>query len=116
MLIGVVSQQPRSNVVVQMRPETIRALVHRLARDTANIKWSVHALARMSERGIRDHVVVDVLRGGDVKGEIDPGKNSGEWKVKMTREAKGRREVGVVVVVIRNARLFVKTAEWEDVK
>jgi hypothetical protein len=70
----------------------------------------------MEERGIRDHVAVLVLRQGEIKGDIEPGLKPGEWKVKLTREAKGRREAGVVVLVIRNARLFVKTVEWEDQK
>jgi hypothetical protein len=116
LLIGVVAQRPGTNVVPQMRPGILRDLVHRLARDTANISWSVHALERMAERDIRDHVVIDVLRHGEIKGDVEAGKNPGEWKVKLTREAKGRREAGVVVLVVRNARLFVKTAEWEDLK
>ena len=102
--------------VVPMRPETVRDLVHRLAADTANIKWSTHALGRMDERGITDLVAVDVLRKGDLKGDIEPGQSPGEWKVKMVRTVKGRREVGVVVLTIRNAKLFVKTVEWEDVR
>ena len=51
-----------------------------------------------------------------LEGAIEPGKKPGEWKVKMVKEVRGRREVGVVVITIRNERLFVKTAEWEDVR
>lgn len=102
--------------LVSMRPETMRDLVHRLALDTTNIRWSIHALQRMDERGITDLVAVDVLRRGDLKGEIEPGQSSGEWKAKMVHAVKGRREVGVVVLTIRNAKLFVKTVEWEDVR
>ena len=60
--------------------------------------------------------MLDVLRHGEIKGDIEPGQRPGEWKVKLIREAKGRREAGVVVLVVRNARLFVKTVEWEDKK
>jgi Domain of unknown function (DUF4258) len=106
----------RAAVVVPIRPETIRDLVHRLAKDTANIRWSKHALERMDERGITDHVAVNVLRLGDLKGKPEAGQSPGEWKVKLVREAKGRREVGVVVVTIKNAKLLVKTVEWEDLR
>jgi hypothetical protein len=99
-----------------MRPTTLRDRIHRLAKTTSNISWSTHAIERMAERDIRDHVVVDVLRSGEIKGAIESGANPGEWKAKLVKEVKGRREAGMVVVVIRNARLFVKTAEWEDTK
>lgn len=95
---------------------SIEAMVRNLATNTENIAWSDHALERMTERGISDVVALDVLRYGSSKGEIESGKNPGEWKVKMTMPVKGRREVGVVVLTVRNARLFVKTAEWEDLK
>jgi hypothetical protein len=49
-----------------------------------------------------------------LKGEIEPGSNPGEWTAKMCKEVKGRREVGVVTIVMRAKRLFVKTVEWED--
>jgi len=99
---------------VPMRPETMRDLVRRLAQDSASIRWSRHALERMEQRGITDLVAVDVLRLGELKGAIEPGQSSGEWKVKMVHVVKGRREVGVVVITVRNAKLFVKTVEWED--
>jgi hypothetical protein len=98
------------------RPEKLRDLIHRLAADTRNIIWTDHAEQRMVERDITDRTVVDVLRTGSLKGRIEPGCNPGEWKVKMVKEVKGRREAGVVVLTIRNQRLLVKTAEWEDVK
>ena len=86
----------------------------RLAADTRKIFWTPHAHERMAERDITDRTAVDVLRTGSPR--IEPGKHSGEWKVKMVKEVKGRREAGVVVLTIRNERLLVKTVEWEDVK
>lgn len=68
----------------------------------------------MHERGIADWVAVEVMRLGYAKGTTTAGANPGEWKIKMCREVKGRREVGVVVLTVKNARLFVKTVEWED--
>ena len=96
------------------RLETLRDLVHRLAADTDNIRWSTHALERMEERGITDKMAVEVLQKGECKGTPEPGKNPGEWKVKLVRRMKGRREAGVVVLTVHNGRLLVKTAEWED--
>jgi hypothetical protein len=61
-------------------------------------------------------VAVEVLRKGDIKGSVGIGRAEGELRVKMVRSVKGRREVGVVVVTIRDAKLFVATVEWEDVK
>jgi hypothetical protein len=103
-------------VMFRPRSEEIRNLIHRLAADTRNIAWSTHALQRMVERDIADRVAVDVLRTGSLQGQIEPGSNPGEWKVKMVKEVKGRREVGVVVITIRDAQLFVKTTEWEDLR
>lgn len=105
---------PANTVEFKLRPETIRDLVRKLAADTGNIKWSKHAQERMFERGISDKYVLDALRQGVLKGAIEAGENPGEWKVKMTHRAKGRREVGVVVIVVRSAYLLVKTTEWED--
>jgi len=69
---------------------------------------------RMLERDITDEVALDVLRNGYLAGEVELGKNPGEWKLKVAKQIKGRRQVGVVVVVIRERRLLVKTVEWED--
>ena len=98
------------------RPEQIRDLIHRLAVDTRNIVWGGHAHRRMVRRDITDRMAVEVMRTGLPRGPIDPGINPGEWEVKMVKEIKGRREVGVVVITIANQRLFVKTVEWEDPK
>ena len=71
----------------------------------------------MDWRGITDNMMFEVLRTGFIKGgDIVPGKNPGEWKVKMTKKMKGQREVGVVTLVINCQRLFIKTVEWEDLR
>jgi hypothetical protein len=98
------------------KPDQLRNLINRLAADTSNIAWTDHAEERMIERDITDRVAVEVLRTGSPRGPIDPGENPGEWKVKMVKEVKGRREAGVVVLTIRDKRLLVKTVEWEDVR
>jgi hypothetical protein len=109
-----VETKPQQPIEFRPRPDQISDLIHKLAANTKNIAWSAHALRRMTERDIYDRVVIEVLRTGSPQGPIEPGSNPGEWKAKMVKEVKGRREVGVVVVTMSNARLFVKTAEWED--
>ena len=101
-------------LVFKPRPETIRDWIHQLSTDTANIKWSNHALERMNERDISDKFVVEALRKGMVKGEVEAGQSPGEWKVKMAHRVKGRRDVGVVIITLRDSHLLVKTVEWED--
>jgi hypothetical protein len=102
---------------IRHRPEDVRDLVRNLARDTANVQWRKHALERMFERDITDEMALDVLRRGDLKGPIEPGKEPDEINVKMVRVIKGRgREAGVVCVVIKRLRLRVITVEWEDMQ
>jgi hypothetical protein len=102
---------------IATRPEVVRELVWNLALNTANVQWRRHAQERMVERDITDEMALDVLRRGELKGEIEHGDRPGELKVKMVRAIKGRpREVGVVVVVVSSVRLRVITVEWEDVR
>ncbi|MBZ9739796.1 hypothetical protein LB563_11885 [Mesorhizobium sp. CO1-1-4] len=70
----------------------------------------------MHERDISIRVALTVIREGLVSGAIEAGNSQGEWKGKIVRNVKGRRDVGVVVLLIRNNKLFVKTVEWEDMR
>ena len=90
--------------------------IRRLALDSANIGWSVHVTEQMERRDIQDIDVLKVLRTGSIEGEIVPGRAAGEWKCKMVARIKGNRDVGVVTVVCDGERLWLKTAEWEDLK
>lgn len=109
-------KRPAKVARIKPRPEVVRDLVRKLAADTLNVKWSVHALERMEERAITDKMALEVLRQGSLKGDVEEGANPGELKVKMVRQMRGHREVGVVVVTIKGLHLLVKTAEWEDVR
>jgi hypothetical protein len=109
-------EQPRQKVIRIVRPESVRNLVRKLAQNTTNIQWRRHAQDRMVERDITDEMALEVLRQGDIKGEIEPGQQPDELKVKMVRHIKGRREVGVVVVVVKSLSLRVITVEWEDLR
>ncbi|MDE1158466.1 MAG: hypothetical protein PW791_09335 [Neorhizobium sp.] len=108
-------------VVVPFKPRVseMEKVVRSLANDSRNVRWKAityetHAESRMDWRDITDRMMFEVLRTGFIKGEVEAGRNPGEWKVKMTKQMKGRREVGVVTVVINCQRLFIKTVEWED--
>lgn len=101
------------------RPSVMEATVKRLALDSSNVRWKsqhymTHAASRMDWRDITDHMMFEVLRSGYIKGDMEPGKNTGEWKLKMCKKLKGMREIGVVTVVINEEKLFIITVEWED--
>ncbi len=111
-------RKPNAENVVQFKPSAgeLNSTIRRLSEDSSNVSWSRHALSRMAERGISTLDALRVLRTGDIDGEIEPGNDQGEWKVKVVARIKGNRDVGVVTVVIQGQRIFVKTAEWEDLK
>jgi hypothetical protein len=104
--------QPRLQELLQLtelveqlppRPEVVQFAVRKLAQDTANIQWRKHAQDR------RHH-------GPNGAGglELEPGKDPGEWVIKLAEQMKSGREVGVVVSVIGWTKLRVITVEWED--
>lgn len=99
---------------LRQRPHIFLSLVHDLAQDSKNIAWSAHARKRFSGRDISNRMAVTVLRNGQIKGDIVPGKMAGEWKAKLFFPIPGRREVGVAMILIKEQRIFVKTVEWED--
>lgn len=97
-------------------PQDTIALIHEIAKDSCNVAFSDHADERMEERSISDLDALRVLRTGTISGNISPGKYPGEWKCKVVAPIKGRREVGVVTLLIRKRKLRVKTVEWEDLR
>jgi hypothetical protein len=105
---------PHGSLRFRPNPKYAIEIVRRLALETRNVAWSTHALARMQERDITDEIALDVLRNGYLASDIERGLNPGEWKIKVAKQIKGRRQVGVVVLIIREFRLLVKTVEWED--
>lgn len=116
-------RQKAAQKVIQFRPKPaeLEKTIRKLAANSRNVKWRVkhyetHAASQMDWRDITDQMMFEVLRTGYLKGEIEPGKHPGEWKAKMIKQMKGRREVGVVTIVINGERLFVKTVEWEDLR
>jgi hypothetical protein len=80
------------------------------------VSFSAHAFAERSpQRSIDINEALRVLKLGDIEGPVEPGVNAGEWKCKVVARAeRSSRRIGVVTVVIRNARLLIVTVEWED--
>lgn len=99
----------------QPRPADLVETIQRLAENTGLVFFSDHALERMEEREITQLDALRVLRSGRIVGDITAGKAAGEWKCKVVARLKGNREAGVATITIQNARLLVKTVEWEDV-
>ena len=89
--------------------------IHAAAQRSEMVILGTHARERMQEREIDDADVLRVLRQGIVVDAPEPAE-PGEWKCKIVRRIRGSRDVGVVTIILRDSRLFVKTVEWEDVK
>ncbi|MCZ7885841.1 DUF4258 domain-containing protein [Agrobacterium salinitolerans] len=103
----------RKIAVFRLTARVAEERIHAVARDSANVIFGDHALQRMDERGIPDVQVLDILRTGYVL--KDPEKTEyDEWKCKVVKEIRGRRQAGVVTIILNNGRLFLKTVEWED--
>ena len=88
--------------------------IRQIALVTENVILGTHALERMTEREIFDVDVFRVLRSGYVD-EPPEQVAQNEWKCKVTLKIRGGRTAGVVTIILQNAKLFVKTVEWEDV-
>ncbi|MGR3718347.1 MAG: DUF4258 domain-containing protein [Thermohalobaculum sp.] len=96
-------------------PRKLREIARFIATEnTQNLFFTDHALERMEDRDIPDVTVYRVLRNGHIKGDPEPGKNEGEWIIKICDAVRGRREVGVVTIVVNDKKLVITTVEWED--
>jgi hypothetical protein len=87
--------------------------IRKAAQASENVILGNHARQRMLERGIDDVDVHRVLRTGGIVEDPEPAE-TGEWKCKFVQKVRGGRDVGVVVIILRDGKLFVKTVEWED--
>lgn len=99
---------------LRQQPHTFLRTVRAIAEDTKKILWSAHSRERFAERDIAIRMALDVIRKGEIRGDIVSGKFPGEWKAKIAYPIPGRREVGVVIILVKETRIFVKTVEWED--
>lgn len=87
--------------------------IHTIAQRSEMVITGMHARDRMAEREIDDVDVLRALRRGHVN---DPPERTelDEWQCKVVMPMKSGRSIGVVVILLNNGRLFVKTVEWED--
>ncbi len=99
---------------IKMNAKQAEQLIKTIAVQSSNVRFAIHALERMKERAISLANVYEVLCKGYVDGIPTQGKKEGEWKCKIVRHARGNRDIGVIVIIIRGSTLFVKTVEWED--
>lgn len=101
-------------IQMRLRREDVVARVRALARE-GKVAFSDHSYEQMDTRSLNDRIATSILEKGDPKGDVEPGKNAGEWKVKMVDRIKGSRDVGVVTILLGSRELLlVKTVEWED--
>ncbi|HXF90178.1 MAG TPA: DUF4258 domain-containing protein [Xanthobacteraceae bacterium] len=89
--------------------------IHETAKKTEDVIFGTHALDRMEERSITDAQVYEVLRSGDVL-EAPALTKRREWQCKVIKQLRGGRSVGVITIILRTGKLFVKTVEWEDIR
>jgi hypothetical protein len=83
------------------------------AKNPANIIFGTHALERTGERSITVDDVFEILESGHVDGS--PVKTAqGEWKCTFTRRMAGARSAGVVTIIFRRDKIFIKTVMWMD--
>lgn len=105
----------RQVIALRLEREQLEKRIHELAC-LGKVAFGNHTYDRMDERGISDVQILRALKTGGIRGDIEPGRSPGEWKCKVVERMKGLREIGVVTIIIRNARLYIKTVEWEDLK
>lgn len=81
--------------------------VRRLAKESSNLRLTLHARARMLERDIGFRQVVETLRHGRL--ESGPHRDEcGEWRATMKRYCAGQN-VRVAVVASYSERLIIIT-------
>jgi|SRR4051812_25711252 hypothetical protein len=112
-MIGM-SDEKSSVTPMRLTAAIAQARIQAAAKVTANVKLSFHAREQMATREIFDVDVFRVLRTGFVDNPPEQTEFEGEWKCKITLKIRGGRTAGVVVIILPNGKLFVKTVEWED--
>ncbi|MHC9235023.1 DUF4258 domain-containing protein [Pseudooceanicola sp. 502str34] len=95
-------------------PGALIKLIQFLAEESSQVIITNHAEERMYERGITSRMLFDVLRRGSIYGSVEPAKQPGDFKAKVTYQVPNRRHVGVVTVVKQSEKLIIVTVEWED--
>ena len=113
-MIGMSDDKTSSVSPMRLTAAVAQSRIRKAALVTANVKISFHAREQATTREIFDVGVFRVLRGGYVDDAPVKTDFEGEWKCKITLKIRGGRTAGVVVIILPNGKLFVKTVEWED--
>jgi hypothetical protein len=98
---------------LRLTPSIAQQRIRTISVVSSNVILGTHAKVRMVERGILRLDIDRTLRNGYIEGNPEKTEE-GEWKCKMTLPIKGLRDLGVVVILLHNGKLFVMTVEWED--
>jgi hypothetical protein len=106
---------PAQLIRFRPKPDQILRLIRKLLKER-KVSYLNHAeLVRMPQRGFDVFDIDHVIETGMISGQIRPGAKRGEWEVKLVSWLDWTsRKMGVVVIVVRESRLLIKTAEWED--
>lgn len=91
----------------------LRDKVRATAKETKLVFFSDHASKQMWDRDISVMEAFEVLRLGEIVG-APWQEEDGEQACKVAFKKKGARAIGVVVIVLTEDGLLVKTVEWED--
>lgn len=101
-----------------LRPDEAETIIRRRCTDenTASVIFTDHAWDRVSIRDITREDVFKILRTGFCHDQ--PVRTErGDWKVIMTKRIAGRREAGVVTIILANEeKLVIPTVEWMDLR
>jgi hypothetical protein len=100
-------------VKIRLTPMMAEKRIHELAEASENIIFGDDALDDMEARSITDIQVLEILLAGFVSAQPETTEH-GDWRCKITKELRGRREAGAVVVILRNSRLFLQRVAWEN--
>lgn len=97
-----------------LRADEAVAIVRTRAVQSGNVIFTEHAWERVDQRDITRNDIMMALRTGQCDGA--PKKNDkGDWQVIVVKRLPGRREVGVVTVIIKDdEKLIVRTVQWMD--
>ncbi len=91
--------------------------IRAIAENSGNVFFGIHANQQLQARNLTDRDVFRGFRIGDVVGDVSPGNQKGEWKCEVvfpSGDDTGNRNIGVITIVQRGVRLFIKTVMWKD--
>ena len=99
------------------KPHDLIVQIRAIAVNSGDVFFGTHAKQQLETRNLYDRDVIRGFRIGDVVGEVTPGTGAGEWKCEVifpSGDDTGNRNIGVITIVQRGVRLFIKTVMWKD--